>query len=281
MSTELIHALGAKENMTLQEKAELRLKIERLENAMNEVGEKMEIETKHHFSKDVYAREMFLNKDTLIVGKIHKHKNLNILSSGEALVASVDGIKEVKAPYTFVSDPGAKRVIFAKIDKIEELFIAKNYSEVAGITGDELSLLANMGAENAYLESDRTLDDVLKALGFSKEDLTIVSENESDLVPFPHGEYHIDISDSPIHGKGVFSTKEFKAGEVVAPARIDGKRTPAGRYANHASLPNAEMIMNEVGDVHLVATTLIPAGEEILTDYYFNFVNTRSELCHG
>ncbi len=159
MSTDLINALGAKDNMTLQEKAELRLKIERLENAMMECGEKMEIETKHHFSKDVYAREMILNKDTLIVGKIHKHKNLNILSSGEALVASVDGIKEVKAPYTFVSDPGAKRVIYAitdlvwttihgtdetNIDKIEETFIAKNYSEVAGITSDELKLLEDI-----------------------------------------------------------------------------------------------------------------------------------------
>jgi len=159
MSTELLHSLGAKENMTTPEKAELRLKIERLESAMMEIGEKLEVETNHHFSKDVYAREMRLNKDTLIVGKIHKHKNLNILSSGEALVASVDGIKEVKAPYTFVSDPGAKRVIYAKtdivwttihgtsetdVDKIEELFIAKNYSEVAGITGDELKLLEDL-----------------------------------------------------------------------------------------------------------------------------------------
>jgi protein gp37 len=156
MTTELVHALGAKENMTPQEKAELRVKIERLESAMMELGEKMELETKHHFSKDVYAREMVLNKDTLVVGKIHKHKNLNILSSGEALVASVDGIRQVKAPYTFVSDPGAKRVIYAltdlvwttihgtsetDVDKIEEQFIAKNYSEVAGITGDELKLL--------------------------------------------------------------------------------------------------------------------------------------------
>lgn len=163
MSTELMHALGAKENMTLQEKVELRLKIERLENTIMSVGEPMEIKINHHFSKDVYAREMVLNKDTLIVGKIHKHENLNILSSGEALVASVDGIKEVKAPYTFVSDPGAKRVIYAKtdlvwttihgtsetdVDKIEDQFIAKNYSEVAGISGDELNLLEEMRKES-------------------------------------------------------------------------------------------------------------------------------------
>jgi hypothetical protein len=163
MSFELLHALGAKDDMTLIEKADLRLKIERLEQAMMEVGEKMEIETNHHFSKDVYAREMVLKKDTLIVGKIHKHKNLNILSSGVALVASVDGIKEVCAPCTFVSDPGAKRVIYAltdlvwttihgtsetDVDKIEETFIAKNYSEVAGISGEELKLLEDL-RENA------------------------------------------------------------------------------------------------------------------------------------
>lgn len=100
---------------------------------------------KHHFSKDVYARELFIPKGTLIVGKIHKYENFNILSTGEMSVLSIDGVMRIKAPYSVVSSAGVKRVAYAhtdciwttihgtdllNVDKIEEKFIAKNYSEV-------------------------------------------------------------------------------------------------------------------------------------------------------
>lgn len=105
----------------------------------------VEVPIEHHFSKDVYGREMKLEQGTLIVGKIHRFENLNILSEGEVSVLSIDGVKRVKAPHTFVASPGAKRVIFAHtnvtwttihgtgerdVDKIEEQFIAKSYEEI-------------------------------------------------------------------------------------------------------------------------------------------------------
>ncbi len=108
-------------------------------------GIQVEVPIEHHFSKDVYAREMQLKKGYLIVGKIHKYQNLNILSSGEVSVLSIDGVKRVKAPHTFVASPGTKRVIFAHedctwttihgtdetdVDKIEDTFIAKSYAEL-------------------------------------------------------------------------------------------------------------------------------------------------------
>jgi hypothetical protein len=98
----------------------------------------------HHFSKDVYAREMRQPKDSLVLGKIHKYENLCIISSGEVSIMSVDGVVKVKAPYTFVASPGAQRIIFAHedttwtvihgtnekdVEKIEEKFIAKSYEE--------------------------------------------------------------------------------------------------------------------------------------------------------
>jgi hypothetical protein len=107
-----------------------------------------EIPVKHHWSKGVYAREISIPKDSLVVGKIHKHENLNILSSGEMLLASVDGVKHIKAPYTVVSSPGVKRLALAltdcvwttihgtnetDLDIIEEEFIAKTYDEVPKI----------------------------------------------------------------------------------------------------------------------------------------------------
>jgi hypothetical protein len=132
------------DDVTGLSKQEIRDVIAKIETVLMQ-GEPLEVPIIHHFSKDVYAREMQLPKDCLIVGKIHKHENLNILSSGEVSVLSVDGVKRVKAPYTFVASSGAKRVIYAHTDvtwttihgtserdveKIEEQFIVKSYDEL-------------------------------------------------------------------------------------------------------------------------------------------------------
>lgn len=123
---------------------DLQCLISELENKLLE-GEVIMPPITHYFSKDVYAREMFAAKGMIIVGKIHKHQNLNILSSGEVSILSIDGIMRVKAPFTFVASPGAKRVFYVHedatwtvihgtaetdVDKIESEFIAKDYSEV-------------------------------------------------------------------------------------------------------------------------------------------------------
>lgn len=99
----------------------------------------------HRFSQGVYAREIFIPKGGFIVGKIHKYKNLNVITKGEVSFFSIDGAVRVKAPHTFVASPGVKRVIYAHedtfwmtihgtketdIEKIEEEVIAKDYSEV-------------------------------------------------------------------------------------------------------------------------------------------------------
>lgn len=126
--------------------AEIRDLINEIENQAVTHGAPIEIPGEHYFSKGVYGREMKMPAGALVVGHIHKHAQLNILSEGEAWVLSQDhGLKKVKAPYTFVGTPGAKRVILAltpltwttihgtddiDLDKIENEFIAKNYDEV-------------------------------------------------------------------------------------------------------------------------------------------------------
>ena len=131
--------------LELLSKAEVRDLIAEIEEQVKLGGELIEIPIVHHFSKGVYAREMRPPKGALIVGKIHKFENLNILSQGEVSVLSIDGVMKVKAPHTFVATPGTKRVIYAHedvvwttihgtdetdVDKIEEQFIAKTYEEL-------------------------------------------------------------------------------------------------------------------------------------------------------
>lgn len=128
-----------------------------------------------------------------------------------------------------------------------------------------------------YLASKKTYDDALNAFGVTRDEAWAYSDDKSDQIPFEVEPAEICISDSPIHGKGVFAKVKIKKGTIIAPARIGGKRTPVGRYGNHGSDPNSIMAMRENGDVDLVAIQDIDAGAEILSDYFFNFVNTRLE----
>lgn len=121
----------------------IRDKVSHLEAVMRE-GPTVEIEVRHHFSKGVYAREIFIPKGTVLVGKIHKHENLNIISQGDISVLTENGMERLKAPFTLVSPPGTKRAGFAHedtvwlsihgtdetdVDKIELEFIAQNEAE--------------------------------------------------------------------------------------------------------------------------------------------------------
>lgn len=140
-------------------KEEVRAFISELESKLSDQPQ-VEIPVEHYFAnqssaKGIYAREIKMEKHALIVGKIHKLETINVISSGEVSVLSQDGVIRVKAPYTFVSTPGAKRVIYAHedstwtcfhatgetdVDKIEEEFIAKNYNEVLESKEEQLCL---------------------------------------------------------------------------------------------------------------------------------------------
>jgi hypothetical protein len=101
----------------------------------------------HHFSKDVYAREVHLAAGCFFMGKIHKERNLNILAAGEVSVLDVGTGKaeRFRSPHVFVAEPGAKRLVYVHrnaswivvhgtaetdLEKIESQFIAKTFDEI-------------------------------------------------------------------------------------------------------------------------------------------------------
>ena len=126
---------------------------------------------KHYFSpKDekygccTYAREMLIPKGTLIIGKIHRHQHLNIISKGKVVVYTEFGEKHLEAPITFVSEIGLKRSVYAVEDtlwttihltefvgeenlgKIEEEVISPDYEEMGLIASvEDLPKIKNEG----------------------------------------------------------------------------------------------------------------------------------------
>lgn len=135
--------------------------IAKIEQLALDANQAFEAPLHHYFSHGIYAREIKLQAGTLIVGKIHKFENLNILSEGEASVFSIDGCMRIKAPHTFVGSVGSKRIIYAHsdltwttihatsetdVDKIERDVIVKSYDEL----GEKW-----LGSSSAQLASER------------------------------------------------------------------------------------------------------------------------------
>ena len=88
------------------------------QNALSTLPQ-VECPLKHTFAPGMYAREIFLPADTFIVGKIHKHAHLNIVTRGRCTVVTEFGRREVDAtngPVTFTSDAGAKRALYVHED---------------------------------------------------------------------------------------------------------------------------------------------------------------------
>jgi hypothetical protein len=160
------------------QKVQFRQDIMTVQNGINKMIEEGVIQStledcivKHYFSpKDekygccTYAREMFIPKGTLIIGKIHRHQHLNIISKGKVVVYTEFGEKHMEGPITFVSEIGLKRSVYAVEDtlwttihltqfvgeehlgKIEEEVIAPDYQEMGLIASvQELSKIENKG----------------------------------------------------------------------------------------------------------------------------------------
>lgn len=104
----------------------------------------MEAPVKHHFSKGVYIREIFMPKGMLIVGKIHKTRHLNIISQGSCRVVTPTRVMDIVAPHTFESFEGEQKVVLmhedvvwstvhvteeTDLDKLEQECITEEYDE--------------------------------------------------------------------------------------------------------------------------------------------------------
>lgn len=89
------------------------------------------VEVLHHFAPGQYAREFRLaarpwgdERQAVCVGKIHRHAHVNVVSKGRCTVYTEEGLVEIQAPCTFVSSPGAKRVVLIHEDLVWTTFHA-------------------------------------------------------------------------------------------------------------------------------------------------------------
>jgi len=116
---------------------------------------------------------------------------------------------------------------------------------------------------------------MLDETGFTADQVDTQTRNESDRIDIELVD--VELSPSPINKIGMFAKRKFASGEVVMPARINGKRTQAGRYVNHSKKPNATMFIED-NNIYLRVINDVSDGEELTVDYRQSVAVTRS-LC--
>ena len=130
----------------LQSPDSTREKLYKLQASIGELPN-VECPLQHVFAPGVYARTIIIPAGSVLVGKIHKHRHLNILSKGVVRVLTESGgIQTFQGPLTMVSEAGTKRAVYAitqavwttihlnptdetDLGKLEDEIIAKTYQE--------------------------------------------------------------------------------------------------------------------------------------------------------
>ena len=101
-------------------------------------GDTIELETRHHFSDGLYARELFIPAGVCIVGALHKTKHLYTVVKGKCKVATQFENIEIEAPFMGETIPGTKRVIYAETDCV---WITYHPTELTNVEEIEKAIL--------------------------------------------------------------------------------------------------------------------------------------------
>lgn len=245
-----------------------------IENLQNELLKmpQADIVTKHNFLPGIYERTIIIPAWTVLTGAEHKTGYTVRLEKGTIAVNVDDTVKILTAPLTFESKPGAQRVgrVFDEEVIWTDVYDNPDNCQDLEILEQRLFVVPECGLQETRVK--KQLEEVHKdyqlfceQLGLNQQEIDKIVSITEDLMDMPK-EYFVQIRPSKIHGKGLFATKSFKMWDVVCPCRLDGKRTPGGRYVNHSNRQNLMPI--KIGDdIYAVACKDIYENEELLLDY--------------
>jgi hypothetical protein len=118
--------------------------------------------TRHHFAPGCYAREIELPADSIVIGKIHRHAHVNVVSKGHVVVYTPTGLEEIRAPATFISKPGTKRVVVALEDTVWTTIHVTNETDLEKIEAEIIApSFGALGVDHVELVGNtRAADDL-------------------------------------------------------------------------------------------------------------------------
>lgn len=247
---------------------------EQIENLQNELLKmpQADIVTENIFLDGIYERKITIPPWTVLTGAEHKTDYKIKLEKGTIAVNIGDKVQIMTAPMEFEAKAGAQRV--GRVFEEEVIWVdvyenSDNCQDLA-ILEDRLYVVPNcgLGENRVALEISNAQADYklfLDQIGLNQAEMDKIVTNESDVIDMPENVF-VELRDSKIHGKGLFATKSFKKGEIVCPGRLNGKRTPGGRFINHSY--DSNILPIKVGDdIYAMAVCDIYENEELLVDY--------------
>ena len=228
------------------------------------------IVTEHVFTPGKYERRITIPAWTVLTGAEHKTDYHVRLEKGTIAVNTDDGVKVLTAPVDFPAKAGMQRAGRVFEDEVVWVDVYDNLDNCTDLAAleDRLYVVPECGLADSRTQVQKAQIDYgafLHQIGMTQEEMDKIVHIESDLIGMPEG-VAVELRDSLIHGKGLFATRDFEAGEVVCPGRLNGKRTPGGRFINHSV--DCNITPTKVGDdIYAVAARKIRAGDELVVDY--------------
>ena len=226
----------------------------------------------HSFEPGKYIRTMIAPPWTVIVGAEHKTPYKVKLEKGTIAVNIDEEIHTLKAPLEMDVPAGIKRVGQVFDQELIWIDIYENPDDCTDIATieerlyviPECGLMSNrVPKQLAEVKDDYQL--FLSQMGITQVEMDKIAAITDDLIDMPK-EFFTERKSSKIHGDGLFAVKSFKMWEVVCPCRLEGKRTPGGRFVNHSHKSNLMPI--KIGDdIYAIASKDIYKDEELLLNY--------------
>jgi hypothetical protein len=245
-----------------------------IENLQNEILKmpQSEIITEHLFSDGIYERVITIPAWTVLTGAAHKTDYKIRLEKGTIAVNVGTEVKVLTAPCELDAKAGEQRVGRVFEDEVvwRDIYDNPDNCQDLAILEDRLYVVpeCGLGENRVALQIKNAQNDYslfLFQIGINQKEMDKIVTIESDLMEMPEGNA-VELRKSKIHGLGLFALQDFEVGEIICPGRLDGKRTPAGRFINHSF--DSNILPQLVGnDIYAVATRKIHANEELLVDY--------------
>lgn len=230
------------------------------------------IKTDHRFRPGFYERTITIPPWTVLTGAEHLTDYTVRLERGTIAVNTDDGVKVLTAPFQFEAKAGIKRAGRVFEDEVVWTDVYANLDDCTDIPTIEARLYSTeveLGENRIAKAVDAARLDFavfLLQIGKTQADMDAIVQNKTDLIPMPEG-FGVEVRESVIDGLGMFATREFGPGEFICPGRLNGHRTPAGRFINHSPTPNAIGKKLDNGDIVAIATKRIQQNEEVFLDY--------------
>ena len=228
------------------------------------------IVTEHVFTPGKYERRITIPAWTVLTGAEHKTDYHVRLEKGTIAVNTDEGVKVLTAPVDFPAKAGMQRAGRVFEDEVVWVDVYDNPDDCTDlqVLESRLYVVPDCGLADSRTAVQKAQIDYgafLHQIGMTQAEMDRIVQIDSDLMDMPLG-VDVELRGSPIHGKGLFATRDFDAGEIVCPGRLNGKRTPGGRFINHSVDSNITPV--KVGDdIYAVAARKIRADDELLVDY--------------